>query len=80
MEKKATRTPTIRKIFNQSLTIVNKKVIEFEPDGICPGIISQMASPVLDLVGRVLLSKERVCNEWLDFCEITKYEISHIMP
>jgi hypothetical protein len=29
---------------------------------ICPGIIPMMATPVLDMIGRELLSKERVCN------------------
>lgn len=49
-------------------------MISYDPEGICPGIIPMMATPVIDLVGRELLSKERVCNEWLGFCEIPKYE------
>ena len=41
---------------------------------VCPGIIPMMATPVLDMIGRELLSKERVCNEFLEVCAIPSFE------
>lgn len=33
-----------------------------------------MATPIIDMLGREMLSKERICNEWLGYCEIPKFE------
>ena len=41
---------------------------------VCPGIIPMMGTAVLDMIGRELLSKERVCNEFLEVCSIPSFE------
>jgi len=42
--------------------------VAFDAATVCPGIIPMMATPVLDMIGRELLSKERVCDEFLGVC------------
>ena len=41
---------------------------------VCPGIIPMMATPVLDMIGRELFSKERICNQFLQVCSIPSFE------
>lgn len=41
---------------------------------VCPGIIPMMATPVLDMIGRELLTKERVCNQFLGFCAVPTFD------
>ena len=45
-----------------------------DPEIVCAGIIPMMATPVLDMIGRELLTKERVCDEFLGVCAFPKFE------
>lgn len=45
-----------------------------DPEVVCPAIVPMMATPIIDMIGRELLTKERVCNEFLGVCSIPKFE------
>ena len=49
-------------------------LVAFDASTVCPGIIPMMATPVIDMIGRELLSKERICNEFLEVCAIPSFE------
>jgi hypothetical protein len=49
-------------------------LVAFDASTVCPGIIPLMATPVIDMIGRELLSKERICNEFLEVCAIPSFE------
>ena len=45
-----------------------------DPTVVCPDIVPMMAIPIIDMISRELLTKERVCNEFLGVCAIPKFE------
>lgn len=49
-------------------------IVASDAPTVCPGIIPIMATPVLDMIGRELFSKERICNEFLEVCAIPSFE------
>lgn len=49
-------------------------IVAFDAITVCPGIIPMMATAMLDTIGREILSKERVCNEFLGVCAIPEFE------
>ena len=64
--------PTLdEKIINISTKVC--KLFAMDAQNVCPDLVPIMATPIIDMLGREMLSKERVCNEWLGFCEIPKY-------
>ena len=49
-------------------------LVAFDAATVCPGIIPMMATPMLDMIGRELFTKERICNEFLEVCAIPSFE------
>ena len=40
-----------------------------QPDVVCPGIVQRMATSVIDVIQREVLTQVRICDELLGFCE-----------
>lgn len=49
-----------------------------DADSVCPGMIDLMYLPVFETMTRDMLTKDRVCDEFLGFCSTPKVAVHEL--
>merc|ERR1740130_1343098 len=68
----------LTKTKESAISIVTKACLTFHladnPTVVCPLMIPQMANTVFDVISTDLISKNRICNQFLGYCANPKYK------